>query len=324
MKRTTASAPTLVTLAFAALLALAGCKQPNTTPQSSSTPEAEAAQSAVETVEQPTDDAQIVVSYLGPEGTYTQEACALFFDGQGSYLPQEDVSTSVQALLDGTSNYAVIPQENTIGGPVPEYLDEVVSHDGVSIVGEVELPISQNLLARPGTTLEDVKLVYSHKQGLAQGKQWLAQNLPNAEMVEVSSTAEGARMAAEEQEEPCAAIGSAAAAEVYGLEVLAPDIQMSDTNKTRFYVLSCEEPVREASDRMAFVASGAAAGLPDLLASVQEQGLTVIAVHDRPQKTELGHYAYLIECTGGGYDQFAALEDNEAFELRYLGSFPVK
>ena len=322
MKRALATAPTLITWAFVALLALGGCKQPATTPQPSPTPEA--AQSTTEPAEQPIDDAQIVVSYLGPEGTYTQEACALFFDGQGSYLPQEDVSTSVQALLDGTSNYAVIPQENTIGGPVPEYLDEVVSHDGVSIVGEVELPISQNLLARPGTKLENVKLVYSHKQGLAQGKQWLAQNLPDAELVEVSSTAEGARMAAEEQEEPCAAIGSAAAAEVYGLEVLAPDIQMSDTNKTRFYVLSCEEPAREASDRLAFVASGAAAGLPDLLASVQAQGLTVIAVHDRPEKTELGRYAYLIECAGGGYDQYAALEDNEAFELRYLGSFPVK
>ena len=72
-----------------------------------------------------------VVSYLGPEGTYTQEACGVFFEGKGSYLPQEDVAASVQALLDGKADYAVIPQENAIGGPIAEYLDEVVNHGDV-------------------------------------------------------------------------------------------------------------------------------------------------------------------------------------------------
>ena len=313
----------MVAWILASAIMLTCCSSPNSPAQSPQPAEQETAtQAAPEAQAAPAD--QITVSYLGPEGTYTQEACELFFDGQGTYLPQADVAASVQAVVDGTSAYAVIPQENTIGGPVAEYLDEVISHEGVSVVGEVELPISQNLLAKPGTALDGIKTVYSHKQGLAQGKAWLQDNLPNAELVEVSSTAEGARMAADAQAGDCAAIGSSAAAGVYGLEVVAADIQMSDTNKTRFYVLSTKEPAQEASDRMAFVATGAANDLPALLAKAQEQGLTIIGVHDRPEKTELGRYHYLIECAGGGYEQFSALEKACPLTLRYLGSFAVR
>lgn len=265
------------------------------------------------------------VSYLGPEGTYTQEACGIFFDGQGTYLPQEDVAASVQALVDGDADYAVIPQENTIGGPIAEYLDEVVTHEGVSIVGEVELPINQNLLAKLGATLADIQTVYSHKQGIAQGSDWLKENLPNAQVTEVSSTAEGARMASEAEGNDCAAIGAAAAADVYGLSVLAPSIQMNDANKTRFYVLSTGEPAREESDRMAFLGSGSANDLAELLQSAEDAGLTIVAVHDRPQKTELGNYTYLVECSGGGYDTFESVaKQNATLDFRYLGSFVVK
>lgn len=309
---------------LAALLAvtvsLTGCA----TAADASNPE-ETHASQAETAAPQQDWSQAMVSYLGPEGTYTQEACGVFFGGQGTYLPQADVATSVQVMVDGQTNYAVIPQENAIGGPIAEYLDEVIGHSDVSVVGEVELPISQNLLAKPGIALEDVQTVYSHKQGIAQGKAWLEEHLPGAEVVEVSSTAEGARMAAEAEDGSCAAIGSRAAAEVYGLEVLADNIQMNDANKTRFYVLSTEEPAKEASDRMAFLALGDAEDLAELLTSVEAQGMEVIAVHDRPRKTELGSYTYLVECTGGGFDAFEAVEKaNAAFEYRYLGSYPVR
>ena len=137
------------------------------------------------------------VSFLGPEGTYTQEACEVFFDKQGSYVPYETVPDAVKALAAGQSDYAVIPQENTIGGAVTDYLDTLITNTEVSVTGEVELPISQNLLVIPGTELSDLKTVYSHKQGIAQGKEWLEKNLPDAEVIEVSSTAEGARMVSE-------------------------------------------------------------------------------------------------------------------------------
>ncbi|MBR3226736.1 MAG: hypothetical protein IKF78_15580 [Atopobiaceae bacterium] len=146
----------LVTLALTTTLALAGCATPAANSSSSTSSSAAfssvadaSTSSSSASSQQQNDWSKARVSYLGPEGTYTQEACQLFFAGQGTHLPQEDVGASVKSVLDGTADYAVIPQENTIGGPVAEYLDEVVSHDNICIVGEVELPISQNSSRSP-------------------------------------------------------------------------------------------------------------------------------------------------------------------------------
>ncbi len=264
------------------------------------------------------------VSYLGPEGTYTQEACEKFFDGKGSYAPYETVPEAVQALTDGKSNYAVIPQENTIGGAVIDYVDTLIANENVSVVGEVELPISQNLLVLPGTALADIKTVYSHKQGIAQGKEWLEKNLPNAEVIEASSTAEGAKTVAKGKDKSCAAIASAGCADVYGLEILAAGIQNNDKNKTRFYVLSKDAPATAKSDRLAFVANGTAKDLLKLAAEMDKLGVTLVALHDRPEKTELGNYYYLIECSDCSYEKYQKLTDGSNFTFRYLGSYSVK
>ena len=264
------------------------------------------------------------VSFLGPEGTYTQEACEKFFDGKGSYIPYETVSEAVQALAEGKSSYAVIPQENTIGGAVIDYVDTLISSENISVVGEVELPISQNLLVLPGTALTDIKTVYSHKQGIAQGKKWLSQNLPDAEVIEASSTAEGAKTVADGKDKSCAAIASAGCADVYGLEILAAGIQNNDNNKTRFYVLSKDEPATATADRLAFTASGSAKDLPELTAEMNKLGITLIALHDRPEKTELGNYCYLIECSDCSYEDYQKLTEDSDFAFRYLGSFSVK
>ena len=270
------------------------------------------------------DNASATVSYLGPEGTYTQEACGRFFEKQGTYVPCETVGDAVEALVNGDSNYAVIPQENTIGGPVTDYVDILIARPEVSVVGEVELPINQNLLVLPGTALSEIKTVYSHKQGIAQGQDWLREHLPGAAVTEVSSTAEGAKMVAEGGDHTCAAIASAACAEVYGLEVLAAGIQNNDSNKTRFYVLSAEAPATATADRMAFIAGGSAAELPKLLAAMEQQHMMLIALHDRPLKTELGQYAYLIECAGAAYDAYLQLTERSALDFRYLGAFDVR
>ena len=296
-------------LALALCLALAGCG---------------GGADKTDTVPVRIDFASATVSYLGPEGTYTQEACGRFFEKQGTYVPYETVGDAVEALVNGDSNYAVIPQENTIGGAVIDYVDTLLSQPEVSVVGEVELPINQNLLVLPGTALSAIKTVYSHKQGIAQGRDWLEENLPDAEVTEVSSTAEGAKMVAEAGDPSCAAIASAACADVYGLEVLAAAIQNNDRTKTRFYVLSTDAPATAPADRTAFVASGSAEDLPELMAAMEQQNVTLVALHDRPLKTELGQYAYLIECAECPYDAYLKLTENSAFTFRYLGGFAVR
>ena len=264
------------------------------------------------------------ISYLGPKGTYTQEACEVFFEKDGEYLPYKTVPNAVKALTEGKSDYAVIPQENTIGGAVIDYLDTLIATENVSVVGEVELPITQNLLVLPETKLNDIKTVYSHKQGIAQGKEWLAENLPEANVIEVSSTAEGAKMVSESGDNTCAAIASAGCADVYSLKIIAAGIQNNDSNKTRFYVISKDPPSINTSDRFAFVASGKAEDLPLLMHDILNQELTLVAIHDRPLKTKLGEYNYLIECSGGSYRDYEALRKNSIFKFRFLGCFPVK
>ena len=279
---------------------------------------------AQEQVLESTSYADAKVSYLGPEGTYTHEACERFFSGEGEYIPYKTVKEAVEALVSGETEYAVIPQENTIGGAVTDYLDILIATEEVTVTGEVELPISQNLLVIPGTTLSDIRTVYSHKQGLTQGAEWLAANLPDAEIIEVSSTAEGARMVSEGGDLACAAIASSGCAEVYGLEILAAGIQNNDNNKTRFYVLSTNAPQIEAGDRMAFIVTGPACALPDLMSDIERRKLDLITIHDRPLKTELGQYCYVIECSPGSYEDYRKITGNSDFTFRFLGCFPER
>ena len=267
--------------------------------------------------------AEPVVGYLGPEGTYSQEACQVFFGQDGNLVPFESVKSAVEALAGGKSDYAVIPQENTIGGAVIDYVDVLISHKEVFVTGEVELPITQNLLALPGTKLSDIKEVYSHKQGIIQGKEWMSKNIPDAKVIEVASTAAGAKLVAEKKNPACAAISSAACAGVYGLEIIAPSIQNSNSNKTRFYVLSLKEPAEELAERLAFIVTGKAEELPALMSEMKKKKMTLVTIHDRPKKTELGEYYYLIECAGS-YKSYQKLVRKSNFEFRYLGSFDAR
>ena len=298
---------TLLLIAFALCLTAAGC-----------------AQAEQKTVPVEIDYESAVVSYLGPEGTYTQEACRQFFDARGEYVPYTTVTDAVDALVSGESSYAIIPQENTIGGAVIDYVDTLLAQTTVSVVGEVELTINQNLLVLPGTALDEISTVYSHKQGIAQGREWLNEHVPNAEVIEVSSTAEGARIVSEGADPSCAAIASPACADVYNLEILAAGIQNNRSNKTRFYILSTDEPATAAADRMAFIAMGDAQGLPSLMTEMKKQKMTLVTIHDRPLKTELGQYFYLIECADSSYSDYQKLTENKAFVFRYLGSYDVR
>ena len=274
--------------------------------------------------EPPSFPADAVVSYLGPAGTYTEQAAERLFPQGAIFQPKTTVADAVSDVLSGSADFAVIPQENTIGGPVYDYLDELLSHEELFVVGEVELPIRQALVAPEGTSLTTIQTVYSHKQGIAQGKDWLQTNLPNAQVVEVSSTAEGARLAAECTDGTAAAIASTQAAKVYGLEVLAESIQGNDDNVTRFYLVSDEYIAAQAPDRMTLSATGSAEALPDLLKAMDAQGLRLISLHDRPAKTTLGQYVYLVECKGGGQKAYEHLVKKcGTLTLRCLGCYQV-
>lgn len=262
------------------------------------------------------------VSYLGPEGTYTQEAARFFFDGEETLIPRDTVSLAVSDVLSGDSDFAVIPQENTVGGPVANYLDVLISAEGIYVVGEIVIPISQTLMGIPGAVPDDIKTVCSHAQGLAQSAQWRAVHLPEAAAVEMPSTAAAASYVAQRQDRSVAAVAAPGAAELYGLEVLAENVQITDANKTRFYVLAGAPLDGEGLTRAVFIITCGAERIDDVIVAIHGTGLELVALHDRPEGSALGEYHFVIECenvNGVTGEQIAAVSGLQG--VRFLGCF---
>ena len=262
------------------------------------------------------------IAYLGPAGTYTEEATKLFFGNNDELLPQKTVTDALACVADGTAAYTVIPQENTLGGPVTDCIDALLAAKDAKVVGKVVLPIRQTLMGLPGTDLSQVTRVLSHKQGLAQSSAWLDENLPNAERVETASTAAAAQQVAEGGDSTTVAIAAPGAADLYNLDVLQANVSQSEANKTHFYVVSRQANTLPGYDRAVFEADITADELPGVLETACANGTRPACVHDRPKSTALSTYRYIIELTredGFTDDEIARLEG--AGKLKHLGSF---
>ena len=148
------------------------------------------------------------VSYLGPEGTYTEEAAQFWFTGGETLKPKETVNDAVTDVLSGSADFAVIPQENTLGGAVVNYVDALIAAEDAYVVGEVVLPISQTLMGVPGASIGDIRTVCSHAQGLTQSAGWRSEHLPDAETQEMASTAAAASYVAEQGDKTIAAVAA--------------------------------------------------------------------------------------------------------------------
>ena len=262
------------------------------------------------------------VSYLGPEGTYTEEAAQFWFQDGETFIAQGTVNDAIADVIDGSAEFAVIPQENTLGGAVVNYVDALIKSEDVYVVGEVVLPINQTLMGVPGAKLEDIKTVCSHTQGLTQSAQWRQENLPDAVAEEMSSTAAAASYVAEKQDKSIAAVAAPGAAELYGLDVLAENVQITNANKTRFYILSPQLQEDESLTRAVFIADCEGNQLDELIIAIHDADLDLISLHDRPEGSSLGRYYYVIEVedeTGINDSQINVLGEIEG--LRFAGRF---
>lgn len=333
----------LVLILSVASLALSGCGQ-NSAPVSSpaeSTVAAESPQTespAISEVTQaegtPASDsketsgsalinaADAAVSYLGPAGTYTEEAAQFFFPETENMMPKGTVDEAIADVVEGKADYAVIPQENTLGGAVTNYVDALIKQKDVYVIGEVILPISQTLMGVPGAKIEDIKTVCSHAQGIKQSETWRKEHLPGVATEEMASTAAGAEYVAQQQDKSIAAIAAPGAAALYGLDILAENVQITDANKTRFYVLAAEEPEGEDFPRAVFVATCEANRIDDIIVEIHESGVELVTIHDRPEGSALGSYYYVIEVeseagiTQEQIDRISGIE-----EVRVVGRF---
>jgi prephenate dehydratase len=191
------------------------------------------------------------IAYQGEPGAYS-EAAALAFAPDATPVACRSFEDVFQAVTDGSVGRGIVPMENTIGGSIHRNYDLLVEHE-LPIVGEIQLKVDHCLLALPGVPLEDVRVVHSHPQALAQCERFL-QGLPKVEIAAVYDTAGGAKLIREQELKHDAAIASIRAAHVFGLNVLQRGIQDFDTNITRFFVIA-RQSVTEGADKTSIVFS---------------------------------------------------------------------
>jgi chorismate mutase/prephenate dehydratase len=269
----------------------------------------------------------IRVSYLGPEGTFSEQAVRKHFGRAVEGLASASVDEAFRSAESGSAQFTVVPAENSTEGVVGRTLDLLLATP-LRICGEVELRVQQNLLCR-SDDMGSIKKIYSHAQSLAQCNGWLSQHLPRAERVPVTSNADAARRAAEEA--GSAAVAGEAAAERYGLKVLSKGIEDDPNNTTRFLVLGSVEPAPSGRDRTSLVmsAENKPGAVHALLTPLAAHGVSMSRIESRPARarTALWEYLFFIDIDGHQQDAqvaaaLAALRAKAPY-LKILGSYPV-
>lgn len=279
------------------------------------------------------------VGYLGPPGTYSEEALRASAPDGAEAVPLPSIPETVSAVADGTVDRAVVPIENSLEGAVNATLDALVREArSVAIVGEVVHPVAHCLIARGPMELADVRVVASHPQANAQCAAFVREQLPQATVVAASSTADAVRLLVEEGGEGWAALGSRLAAERYGATVLRDGVQDGEANETRFVWLAragdddgppIGDPDGPHKTSIVFWGGGDATPgwLVACLSELSERGVNLTRIESRPRRVGLGHYMFFADLEGRAGDRpvaegLAALA-RHCEELVTLGSYPA-
>jgi len=269
----------------------------------------------------------IRVAYLGPQGTFSEQAVRRHFGHAVRALPAASIDEVLRSAESGSAQFAVVPAENSTEGVVGRTLDLLVTTP-LRICGEIELRVKQNLLSR-AKDVGRIRRVYSHAQSLAQCNGWLNRNLPAAERRPVSSNAEAARRAAKEA--GAAAIAGEAAAALYRLRLLERGIEDDPNNTTRFLVLGQVEPAPSGHDRTSLVmsAENRPGAVHALLSPIAANGVSMSRIESRPARASSARweYVFFIDIEGHQADTrvaaaVAELRKRAPF-FKILGSYPI-
>ena len=267
------------------------------------------------------------LSYLGPAGTYSEEA-ALLYDPQAELVPFATIPGVCRAVSDGLVDEGIVPIENSIEGSVVYTLDYLISETDLSIFQEVVLPIQHCLMMKPGASRADVRVIFSHPQSLAQCRRFLEDNFPNAEPVaSLSNSAAVTDML--ESGTTAAAIAPQRAAELYGANIIGRGIQDVTNNVTRFVLLGWHDHAPTGDDKTSFCFSfdrDAPGSLYNALGIFATRDINLVKIESRPTKESLGRYNFLVDCEGhreNGIVKTAldALEE-QVSGLKVFGSYP--
>ncbi len=268
----------------------------------------------------------IKVAYLGPEGTFTQQAALKHFGESAVSMPMAAIDEVFREVEAGAVNYGVVPVENSTEGVINHTLDSFMD-SSLRICGEVVLRIHHHLLVGETTRQDKVSRIYSHPQSFAQCRKWLDAHYPHAERVPVSSNAEASRLVKTEWHS--AAIAGDMAAKLYGLTCLAEKIEDRPDNSTRFLIIGNQDVPISGEDKTSIVVAmrNQPGALHDLLEPFHRHQIDMTRLETRPSRSGVWNYVFFIDFKGHcGEPRVAAVLEEvrlRAAEVKVLGSYPI-
>ena len=269
----------------------------------------------------------LTIAYLGPAGTFTQQAAIKHFGHAAHTQACTTIDECVRMVEARRADYVVAPVENSTEGSVGRTLD-LLSVSPLQACGEVVLRIHHHLLRKDHAQMAGISKVYAHAQALAQCHDWLSRHLPDAVCISVSSNAEAARLAAQSGESGVAAIAGQSAAEIYQLVKVAENIEDEPNNTTRFLVLGHQDTAPTGRDKTSLVIStpNKAGAVNALLKPFTELGISMTKFESRPSRSGLWDYLFFIDIEGHRNDAkvqqaLAELGERASF-VKVVGAYP--
>jgi chorismate mutase/prephenate dehydratase len=265
----------------------------------------------------------MIIAYLGPEATFTHQAAIRRFGSSLNYASQKTIADVFTEVGKKRADYGVVPVENSTEGVVTHTLDMFVDSD-LKIVSQIVLPVQQCLMSNSPRT--QIKKLYAHPQSLAQCRGWIQNHLPRVEIVETSSNARSAELAAKEKHS--AALGGILAADKYGLRILEQDIQDNAANATRFLVLGrqCSPPTGDDRTSLMVSVADKSGALHQAIAAFRRFKINMTKIESRPSKRKAWEYFFFIDCAGHYQDEKVAkaikLLGEHCNFVKILGSYP--
>jgi chorismate mutase / prephenate dehydratase len=265
----------------------------------------------------------LTIAYLGPEATFTHQAAIRRFGSSLRYSAQKTINDVFSEVSKNRADYGVVPVENTTEGVVTHTLDMFMDSD-LKIVAQIILPVQQCLLSN--SRRSQIRKLFAHPQSLAQCRGWIQNNLRQVEIIETSSNARSAELAAKEKN--TAAVAGLLAAEKYALTVIEQDIQDNAANATRFLVLGrqCSPPTGNDRTSLMVCIMDKVGALHHALAAFRRNRINLTKIESRPSKRKAWEYFFFIDCDGHQQDRRVekAIEmlDQECSFVKVLGSYP--
>jgi len=277
-------------------------------------------------VKEMAESAKEAVAYLGPEGTFSEQAARKYFQNPTTrLLPRQTIADVFTAVKEGKATYGVVPLENSLQGSERTTLD-LLLQSNLKVMGEVDIRVVHNLIVRPGTKEEDIRVVLSHPQALAQCRSFLEKRFPRVELKETSSTARAVELLKELED--AGAIGTEMAAERYGMKILSRGIEDDPNNFTRFFVLGSEDAAPTGWDKTSLIFSvkDEPGALYRVLEAFATRDINLTKVESRPERGKPWKYIFYLDFEGHRTEarSMEALKDmaERCIFVKTLGSYP--